>query len=126
MQEFVLDLPSDPAIRASVAKSLMKTFPYVRAFPTYRIGHAIFFLASNSPIPVMSSAELASRLPPSVAADFVEWGPAETPQAEFDLVVPHELNLEQLVAPDPQVPVLSDDAPINEYFLLRRWFRYYR
>jgi len=38
----------------------------------------------------------------------------------------HERDVRQLAAEDPEVPALSDDRPINEYFLLRSWFGIHR
>jgi tetrahydromethanopterin S-methyltransferase subunit H len=78
------------------------------------------------PIPITSSSVLVSRMPSAAAADFVEWGPESNSQRQFDTVLSHELKLEDLVAEDPRVPAMRDDHPINEYFMLRRWFHYYK
>ncbi len=126
LQEWFFDDKSDPAIKASTAKSLTESFPYVRAFPSYSLSGSVYFLASMSPIPNTPSSVLASRVPPAAAADFVEWGPTKTVQDQFDYVLSRELNVQQLIALDPQVPAIRDDAPINEYFLLRRWIHYYK
>lgn len=126
LQEWFFDDQSDPAIKAATAKSLTKSFPYVRAFPSYSGAGGIYFLASLSPIPNTSASVLASRVPAAAAADFLEWGPEKTVTAQFQFVLSRELNLQQLIAGDPRVPALSDDRPVNEYFLLRRWFHYYR
>jgi predicted membrane-bound spermidine synthase len=115
----------DKTTTVSVAKALMESFPYVRAFRSYD-GYGIHFLASMEPIPVTTSAVLASRMPPAAAADFVEWGPGATAQEQFDAVLSHELNLDELVAMAPRAPAMRDDQPINEYYLLRSWFDYYR
>lgn len=126
LEQWYLDDPSDPSIKASVAKALTQSFPYVRAFPSYDQHSGMYFLASMDPLPNTSSAVLASRLPPAAAADFVEWGPASTPQEEFQLALSHELSVPRMIAQAPRVPPMRDDAPINEYFLLRRWFHYYK
>jgi spermidine synthase len=125
LEEWFFDDKSDPAIKASTAKSLEQSFPYVRAFPAVS-GQGIYFLASNDPIPPTPASVLASRMPPSAVSDFVEWGPTKTASDQFDYVLSHELNVDQLIAQAPQVPALRDDAPINEYFLLRTWLHYYR
>ena len=49
----------------------------------------------------------------------MEWGPAKTPNEEFDLMLSAEMNPEQLIATATATPALQDDRPINEYFLLR-------
>jgi spermidine synthase len=111
----------DRATSVSVSKALMQSFPYVRAFPSLS-GYGIHFLASTEPLPMVSSSVLAARLPSAAVSDFVEWGPQANPQQQFELVLSHELTLEKLIAEDPRVPAMQDDAPINEYYLLRRWF----
>jgi predicted membrane-bound spermidine synthase len=123
LEEWFIDDRSDPAIKASAAKTLTQAFRYVRAFPSYNQGGTgIYFLASMDPLPATSSAVLASRMPPAAAADFVEWGPAKTAQQQFDVTLGRELNVAQLIAQAPRAPLTTDDAPVNEYFLLRRWF----
>jgi predicted membrane-bound spermidine synthase len=115
----------DAATTASVTKALMESFPYVRAFKSFD-RYGIHFLASMQPIPVLSSAELASRMPPAAVADFVEWGPQANAQQQFEAVVSRELNPDTLVALDPRAPAMQDDQPINEYYMLRDWFHSYR
>jgi len=112
---------SDAATTVSIAKALMQSFPYVRAFRSYD-DFGIHFLASMQPIPETSSAILVSRMPAAAAADFVEWGPKPTPQQQFDAVLSQELNLNTLVAEAPHTPAMQDDQPVNEYYLLRHWF----
>jgi hypothetical protein len=50
----------------------------------------------------------------------VEWGPEPTAQAQFATLLSHEVPLGQILQLGPDVPVLTDDRPFNEYFLLRR------
>ena len=126
LQEWFFDDKSDPAIKASTVRSLTQSFPYVRAFQYYDRAAGIYFLASNDPIPVTSSSVLAARIPAAAASDFVEWGPAKTAQGQYELALSHELDLKQLIAQSPRTPAITDDAPINEYFLLRRWFHSYK
>ena len=119
----------DAATTASVTKALTESFPYVRAFWGYdqRFGvYGIHFLASMERIPIASSSVLAARMPSAAASDFVEWGPRATAQQQFEIVLSHELSLDKLVAEDPRIPAMRDDQPINEYYLLRRWFHIYR
>ena len=115
----------DTATAVSVTKAIVQSFPYVRAFQSFD-GFGIHFLASMEPLPSAPSSELAARLPTAAASDFVEWGPSANSQQQFDLVLSHEVPLEKLLAQDPRVPAMRDDQPINEYYLLRRWFHSYR
>jgi spermidine synthase len=109
----------DAATTVSITKSLVESFPYVRAFRSYdRFG--IHYLASLEPIPPVPGSILASRMPPAAAKDFVEWGPASDAAAEFDRVLTKEIPVQDLIAGSPRIPALGDDEPINEYFLLRR------
>jgi spermidine synthase len=112
----------DAATTAAIVKALVQSFPYVRAYRAYDHHLGIHFLASMEPIVVPSGEVLASRMPPRAAADFVEWGPARDPKAEFDLVLSQELSLQQLINEDPGIPALTDDRPINEYYILRTRF----
>jgi len=125
LQMWYPDTLGDTATTVSITKALMDSFPYVRAFRSYD-QFGIHYLASMEPIQITSGSVLAARMPSAAAADFVEWGPYATPQQQFESVLSHELTLAQLVAQDPRVPAMRDDQPINEYFLLRRWFHYYR
>ena len=109
----------DPAILASVAKAIQQSFPYVRVFQSIE-GWGYHFLASASPIPPLSAAAMASRLPPTAVADLLEWGPEDNAEEQFSDVLRQELSLESLIQKGPAVPALQDDRPVNEYFILRR------
>jgi len=109
----------DSAVTSSVARALVESFPYVRAFNSLE-GWGVHFLASMTPIPRLSATELAGRLPASAARDLIEWGPGSTPQEQFEIVLSHELSVASLADEDPNVPALQDDHPVNEYFILRR------
>ena len=109
----------DSTVIASVARALKESFPYVRVFPSVE-GWGLHFLASMSPIPHLSAAELAEKLPPAAARDLMEWGPASNPQEQFEIVLSRELPVDSLIQRAPSAPALQDDRPVNEYFLLRR------
>jgi len=114
-----------PVTVASIVKALQEVFPYVRAFRSFN-GIGIHFLASMRPIEVPSAGTLASRLPSPAVTDLLEWGPTTTAQDQFQVVLSQEMSLQSLVAESPGTPALSDDRPINEYYLLRNWFHVYR
>ena len=119
-------LPSgDREDLAAVALALRRSFPYVRVF-TYA-GNAkqnpgFHFLASDQPIPRRSADELARRLPAAAATDLVEWGPETTALDQFGVLL-LEMPIDQFIALSPTTPALSDDRPINEYYLLRSSLR---
>jgi spermidine synthase len=117
-QWFPMD-SEDPAIVASVAKSLRESFSYIRVFHSIE-GWGYHFLASQSPLPSLSAAILASHLPPDAVADLLEWGPAHDAEQQFAGVLDQEVSLQELIQQAPSVPALEDDRPVNEYFVLRR------
>ena len=110
----------DPAIIASVAKALKESFPYVRAFRSIDKSRGCHFLASDIPFPPFSAETLVSHLPAAAAADLVEWNPDTTAEQQFARVLQQELFIDDLIRPDPNVPALQDNRPVNEYFVLRR------
>ena len=111
---------ADPASvdLASIGKALQEVFPYVRCFISVE-GMGYHFLASMSPLPKLSAAELASRMPPAAVADLVEWGPGTTAEEQFALLLSREVPMDAIVDHEPPVRALSDDRPVNEYHLLR-------
>jgi len=109
----------DPVVRASVARALKESFPYVRVFHSVE-GWGYHFLASESPLPNPTAAELAQRLPDKAAIDFLEWGPESTPEGQFADVLKREISLDDLIQQAPSASALRDDRPVNEYYLTRR------
>jgi len=108
----------DQATTTSIARALKESFPYVRAFGSVE-GWGIHYLASRRPIPDRSAGDLARRMPPSAAADLVEWGPFRTAEEQFAAVLKNEVPVDVLVGMDKDAPALQDDRPVNEYGLLR-------
>ncbi|MGD1154639.1 MAG: hypothetical protein ABSA41_02305 [Terriglobia bacterium] len=109
----------DNAVQASVARALKNSFPYVRVYRSVE-GWGWHFLASLRPIPARSAADLVARMPAGAVVDLMEWGPAKTPNQQFDRVLSTETTTGQMIALSPSTPALQDDRPINEYFLLRK------
>jgi predicted membrane-bound spermidine synthase len=109
----------DAFVRASVARALKESFPYVRAFPSVE-GSGFHFLASNLPIPNRTAEQLAARMPSSAITDMMEWGPEPDPERQFSIVLDHEYSIDQIIAQAADAPALRDDRPVNEYFLLTR------
>lgn len=116
---------ADFATAASIAKALRDSFPHVRAFFSVD-AFGIHFLASMEPLPTVSAALLAARLPSAAASDFLEWGPERDLEKQFEILLSREVPINNIVALSPRAPALRDDEPINEYYLLRRWFHLYR
>lgn len=62
-------------------------------------------------------------MPPTAAADLVEWGPFPTAEQQFAAVLKNETPIDWLIGVDKDAPAMQDDRPVNEYGLLRhtRW-----
>jgi hypothetical protein len=45
---------------------------------------------------------------------------------QFDILLSREVAIDKIVALAPRAPVLEDDRPINEYYLVRSWIQLYR
>jgi hypothetical protein len=106
---------------ASILKAARATFPFVRTFVSFeKLG--VHFLCSDRPIVLTGAAELASRLPEAAARDFVEWGPYSTAQDQFAQLLGSQEAPTNILATGPDSPVLTDDHPFNEYFLVRSRF----
>jgi len=121
LQQFLPDGVNDAndnQLKASVARALQNSFPYVRIFQ-WNGRQGWHFLASDQPIPVRTATELAGRMPAAAVADMLEWGPAKTAEKQFALLLSRETKPEQMIALSPKTPALQDDRPINEYYLLR-------
>jgi len=103
---------------SAIARALHDSFPYVRTFKSIS-GWGLHFLASRQPIPDLTAAELARRMPASAAADLVEWGPFPTAEQQFAAVLKNEMPTDFIVGLDKTAPAMQDDRPVNEYYLLR-------
>jgi len=104
---------------ASVARALEESFPYVRAFHPIE-GGGYHFLASMTPIPSTSAAQLAQRMPADAIRDLLEWGPKSTAEQQFQAVLDLEIPVATIVQGDPNAAALRDDRAVNEYFLFRQ------
>ncbi len=114
-------LPSgDNEDLTAVARALSQSFPYVRAFG-YGRGLGFHFLASDRPIHPWTAKDLALHLPAAASTDLMEWGPGNDAETFFSYLLRNEVPMSRLVSLSPATPALSDDRPINEYYL----FRYY-
>jgi spermidine synthase len=110
----------DDATLSAITKALRNSFPYVRAYESVE-GWGIHFLASMQPIVFANGADLARKLPPRAARDLLEWEEkGATPEKLFGDVLDGEQSLQDYISPAPAVSPITDNRPINEYYLLRR------
>jgi hypothetical protein len=111
----------DDPTQAAVARAIRNSFPYVRVYRGID-AWGWHFLASERPIPERTAAELVARMPPSAVTDMMEWGPQPTPEKQVQRILSYQTSIDKIVAYSPATPALTDDRPINEYFLLRTPF----
>jgi hypothetical protein len=104
---------------AAVALALHQSFPYIRLF-TWGGNQGGHFLASDRPLPNRTASELVQRMPERAAADLVEWGPLANAESQLGLLLRNEIPMDRVLSLSPATPALSDDRPINEYYILRR------
>ena len=109
----------EPIVVTAVTRALTESFRYVRVYKSIE-GWGIHFLASERPIPTLSAAEMAARLPAAVSEDLLEWGPMHTVQDQLQPVIGNEVPVQGLLDAYPGAPTLSDNRPVNEYYFLRR------
>lgn len=114
----------DTTVTSAFAQSLRHSFGDVRVFNSMVQGWGYHFLASASPMSKFSAATLAARLPPAAARDLMEWGPASSAASQFESVLGRERQIQDLIQEDSSAPLLTDDRPVNEYFLLRQISRH--
>jgi spermidine synthase len=117
LQQWLPD--GDATIISAFAQSLRHCFQDVRVFGSVE-GWGYHFLASASRMNRLPTAELAAHVPPAAARDLLEWGPASSVVNQFEIVLSRERRIQDLIQGDPSAPLLTDDRPVNEYFLLRR------
>jgi spermidine synthase len=109
---------AEPIVAAAMVRAASESFPHVRVFTSVE-GWGTHILASRAPLELPSADALARRLPPAAARDLVEWTTVP-PELLFRLLLAREVPLE-LAAP-PGIRGLTDDRPLNEYYLLRNRF----
>ena len=108
----------EPRVVAAFARAFAESFPYRRAFRSIE-GWGVHMIGSERPLPERDAATLARRMPQAARRDLVEWGPEETPRAMLQSALAQEIPFDRLLAYAPDVPALTDDFPLNEYFALR-------
>jgi spermidine synthase len=109
-------------VAQGVLRSVSDAFPYVRCFGSVE-GWGIHILASMDPIAMQTPEQLAARMPAAAQKDLLEWSPSRPLPAYLGVVLSHEMPVDKVLNPNPEVRI-TDDDPFNEYFLLRRQVLY--
>jgi spermidine synthase len=116
----VWHMGSDEVTDQAILRSLCASFPYVRCFKSVE-GWGMHMLGSMQPIIVPSSEELIARFPAAAQADLVEWDSSQTPTHFMEIVLNNQFDPRKQLNADTSIQV-SDDHPMNEYYLLRQMF----
>jgi predicted membrane-bound spermidine synthase len=108
----------DDTTNAAITKAITASFPYVRAFESLE-DWGTHFIVSMQPLPNVNAALLTRNLPAAAARDLIEFNPDWTPAEMFAYVLDGEKSVPAMESLDPDTPAITDNRPINEYFLLR-------
>jgi spermidine synthase len=107
---------ADVAVQVAVTRAIVESFPYVRIF---RDGLGLHFIASHQKINNYNASELANHLPDAARADLIEWSNRSQATDVFNRLLQNEVSANDIINQQKQIQALSDDKPINEYYLLR-------
>jgi hypothetical protein len=121
--------PCDIVTEQAMVRSIRHSFAHVRLLMT---AMGLHVLASRRPIPPLTAEQLLAKIPRAAVDDLIEWS-AELPPPVVAPAVPFQPTgnsaLDYLRASladelDPQsvedgADRLTDDHPVNEYFLMR-------
>jgi len=102
--------------KQAVVRSIHESFPYVRSFPSVE-GYGLHLLASMEPLST-STRNIGGAHAADAQNDLMEWSSSTNLPGYLGLVVSREEPIENNLKLDPEIQV-TDDDPINEYFLLR-------
>jgi spermidine synthase len=108
----------DPMTVPAVAKAIHAVFPFVRVYNSFA-GWGFHFFASMQPFDLPNVETFVHRLPAKATTDFVEWQVDKNAGALYEKMLKKEVPIESILSPDVNFSV-TDDRPINEYFLIRR------
>ncbi|OGR91901.1 MAG: hypothetical protein A2992_08300 [Elusimicrobia bacterium RIFCSPLOWO2_01_FULL_59_12] len=118
--------PGGPGVEfEGIARALTESFPYVRAYVSMD-GWGVHFLCSMQPFRVPSAEACAARVPKAVREDLLEWEPRRTVTDLFKLTLKQELPILEMLERHHDAVAISDDRPINEYYMIRRAIAHYR
>ncbi|HEX4265551.1 MAG TPA: hypothetical protein VH597_14540 [Verrucomicrobiae bacterium] len=103
----------------AVIRSVYASFPQVHCYPSIE-NWGVHILASMDPIEHQTSEQLAARMPVSAKKDLLEWAlPDQTTASYLKHVVSREVLPDSMLNTNLDIQI-TDDDPLNEYFLLRR------
>jgi predicted membrane-bound spermidine synthase len=108
----------------AVTKAIHTVFPFVRIFNSFG-GGGYHFFASMQPFDMPNVQTFVHRLPVKATTDFIEWEAGKNAGTLYKEMLKREVPIESILSPDVNFSV-TDDHPINEYFLIRRVHKKFR
>ena len=108
----------DPLVLQAVVRSAATSFPHVCCFVSIH-GWGLHILASEDPIEMQTASQLVARMPESAKKDLSEWAPTTNLVSYLNAVLKQEHRPDEILNTNIHAEI-TDDDPINEYFLLRR------
>lgn len=111
--------PEDHSSLEAMTQAILQSFPYVRVFGSTE-NWGLHYLCSDTPLKNINAASIVAAMPESAKKDLMEWNPAASPRALFDIIFSREVDPRIMVA-RPSFTV-EDDRPLNEYDWLRTQF----
>jgi spermidine synthase len=112
----------DKLTNRAVLRSVASSFPCVHSFLSID-GWGLHILASVDPIKFRTPAQLIAQMPEATKTDLLEWSRTKDLTQDVTRVLHQEILINNFIASDPDVQI-TDDDPVNEYFLLRRTKEY--
>jgi spermidine synthase len=107
-----------------VAGAIANSFPHVRVYRSIE-DWGYHFLASTQPFETLTKEQMLSRMPENAKRDLMEWYPGKTPDDIVTQILAREISMDHVLGPEEHFFV-TDDKPINEYYMLRRQLDYSR
>jgi len=102
----------------ALVRSVKESFPYVRAFSS--VHHwGLHVLASSQPIETPTVDQVLARMPVAARQDLMEWNQQGDLKEYIGNVIGQEIPIDTLLNSDPKIEI-TDDNPMNEYFILRQ------
>jgi hypothetical protein len=93
-------------------------FPHVRVYRSIE-NWGYHFIASSTSFETPSEQDMLSRLPESAKKDLLEWYPDQSIEAIVKNILDKEIPVHELLNENAAF-FISDNRPVNEYFMLRR------
>lgn len=108
----------EPLIAQAVVRSVSATFPNVRCFISIE-GWGLHILGSMDPIERLTPTQFTARIPADAKKDLLEWSNSHDLDLDVSNALSREFPPDYILNPNPEIRI-TDDEPLNEYFLLRR------